>query len=72
MFGEEPHKMQPEEFFGVFDLFLVAFLDARSDNERTRRQREEEERRARMEARIRAEKDARDRSRSLGSGNQKG
>ena len=52
MFGEEPKKMQPEEFFGIFDLFLTMFTEARMDNERFRRQKEEEEKRQKMEAQV--------------------
>jgi dishevelled associated activator of morphogenesis len=41
--------MQPDEFFGIFDTFLQAFLEARQDLEAMRRRKEEDERRARME-----------------------
>lgn len=46
--------MQPEEFFGIFDTFLQAFLEARQDLEAMRRRKEEDERRARMESMVRA------------------
>lgn len=46
--------MQPDEFFGIFDTFLQAFLEARQDLEAMRRRKEEEERRARMESMVRA------------------
>ncbi|KAF6113386.1 dishevelled associated activator of morphogenesis 2 [Phyllostomus discolor] len=49
-FGEQDSKMQPDEFFGIFDTFLQAFSEARQDLEAMRRRKEEEERRARMEA----------------------
>uniref|UniRef100_A0A8D0NUD3 Disheveled-associated activator of morphogenesis 2 n=1 Tax=Sus scrofa TaxID=9823 RepID=A0A8D0NUD3_PIG len=49
-FGEHDSKMQPDEFFGIFDTFLQAFSEARQDLETMRRRKEEEERRARMEA----------------------
>lgn len=52
-FGEDAGKMQPDEFFGVFDQFLQAFTEARQENENIRRRKEEEERRARMEAQVR-------------------
>lgn len=52
-FGEDAGKMQPDEFFGVFDQFLQAFAEARQENENMRRRKEEEERRARMEAQVR-------------------
>ena len=52
-FGEQDSKMQPDEFFGIFDAFLQAFSEARQDLEAMRRRKEEEERRARMEAMVR-------------------
>uniref|UniRef100_A0A8D1V3S6 Disheveled-associated activator of morphogenesis 2 n=1 Tax=Sus scrofa TaxID=9823 RepID=A0A8D1V3S6_PIG len=52
-FGEHDSKMQPDEFFGIFDTFLQAFSEARQDLETMRRRKEEEERRARMEAMVR-------------------
>lgn len=52
-FGEQDSKMQPDEFFGIFDTFLQAFSEARQDLEAMRRRKEEEERRARMEAMVR-------------------
>uniref|UniRef100_A0A096NI05 Dishevelled associated activator of morphosis 2 n=1 Tax=Papio anubis TaxID=9555 RepID=A0A096NI05_PAPAN len=52
-FGEHDSKMQPDEFFGIFDTFLQAFSEARQDLEAMRRRKEEEERRARMEAMVR-------------------
>lgn len=51
-FGEEDGKMQPDEFFGIFDQFLQAFGEARQENENMRRRKEEEERRSRMEAQV--------------------
>lgn len=52
-FGEDAGKVQPDEFFGIFDQFLQAFAEARQENENMRRRKEEEERRARMEAQVR-------------------
>lgn len=52
-FGEHDSKMQPDEFFGIFDTFLQAFLEARQDLEAMRKKKEEEERRARMETMVR-------------------
>lgn len=51
-FGEQDSKMQPDEFFGIFDTFLQAFLEARQDLEAMRRRKEEDERRARMESMV--------------------
>lgn len=52
-FGEEAGKMQPDEFFGIFDQFLQAVSEAKQENENMRKRKEEEERRARMEAQVR-------------------
>lgn len=52
-FGEDATRMQPDEFFGIFDQFLQAFAEAKQENENMRRRKEEEERRARMEAQVR-------------------
>lgn len=52
-FGEEAGKIQPDEFFGIFDQFLQAVSEAKQENENMRKKKEEEERRARMEAQVR-------------------
>lgn len=54
-FGEEEGRMQPDDFFGIFDTFLQSFSEARQDLENMQRCKEEEERRARMEAMVRHE-----------------
>ncbi|TRY54198.1 hypothetical protein DNTS_030464 [Danionella cerebrum] len=59
-FGEEEGRMQPDEFFGIFDLFLQSFNEARHDLNNMQRRKEEEERRLRMEAML---KDQRERER---------
>ncbi|GAA6103695.1 disheveled-associated activator of morphogenesis 1b isoform X2 [Tachysurus ichikawai] len=56
-FGEDAGKMQPDEFFGIFDQFLQAFTEARQENENMRRRKEEEERRARMEAQLKEQRE---------------
>ena len=56
-FGEEQGRMQPDEFFGIFDTFLQSFNEARQDLENMQRRKEEEERRARMEAMVRQTSD---------------
>ncbi|XP_065741297.1 disheveled-associated activator of morphogenesis 2 isoform X2 [Phocoena phocoena] len=56
-FGEQDSKMQPDEFFGIFDTFLQAFSEARQDLEAMRRRKEEEERRARMEAMLKEQRE---------------
>ncbi|KAL5278203.1 DAAM2 family protein [Megaselia abdita] len=52
LFGEDGSVLQPEEFFGIFDNFLVGFAEARQDNENFRRRQEEEEKRAKQEAEM--------------------
>uniref|UniRef100_A0A8C2ABV3 Dishevelled associated activator of morphogenesis 2 n=1 Tax=Cyprinus carpio TaxID=7962 RepID=A0A8C2ABV3_CYPCA len=59
-FGEEEGCMQPDEFFGIFDIFMQSFCEAQHDLENMQRRKEEEERRMRMEAML---KDQRERER---------
>nr|XP_045011918.1 disheveled-associated activator of morphogenesis 2 isoform X2 [Jaculus jaculus] len=56
-FGEQDSRMQPDEFFGIFETFLQAFSEARQDLEAMRRKKEEEERRARMEAMLKEQRE---------------
>uniref|UniRef100_A0A4W4ELA9 Dishevelled associated activator of morphogenesis 2 n=1 Tax=Electrophorus electricus TaxID=8005 RepID=A0A4W4ELA9_ELEEL len=56
-FGEEEGRMQPDEFFGIFDTFLQSFSEARQDLENMQRRKEEEERRARMEAMLKEQRE---------------
>lgn len=52
LFGEDNSSVQPDDFFGIFDAFLVAFGDAKADNENNRRKKEEEEKRAKQDAEV--------------------
>ncbi|XP_061668597.1 disheveled-associated activator of morphogenesis 1-like isoform X2 [Syngnathoides biaculeatus] len=56
-FGEDASKMQPDEFFGIFDQFLQSFGEAQQENENMRRRKEEEERRAKMEAQLKEQRE---------------
>ncbi|XP_044140879.1 disheveled-associated activator of morphogenesis 2 isoform X1 [Bufo gargarizans] len=56
-FGESEGKMQPDEFFGIFNLFLQSFSEAKQDLENMRKKKEEEERRARMEAMLKEQRE---------------
>ncbi|XP_063803453.1 disheveled-associated activator of morphogenesis 1 isoform X2 [Pseudophryne corroboree] len=56
-FGEEANKIQPDEFFGIFDQFLQAFSEAKQENENIRKRKEEEERRTRMEAQLKEQRE---------------
>lgn len=53
LFGEDGSVIQPEEFFGIFDNFLVAFTEARQDNENFKKRAEEEEKRLKQEVEVR-------------------
>lgn len=53
LFGEDGSVVQPDEFFGIFDGFLVAFVEAKQDNENFRKRQEEEEKRLKQEAEVR-------------------
>lgn len=57
LFGESEGKMQPDEFFGIFDTFLQSFAEAKQDLEAMRKRKEEEERRARMEAMLKEQRE---------------
>ncbi|XP_066141423.1 disheveled-associated activator of morphogenesis 1 [Euwallacea fornicatus] len=52
LFGEEASNAQPDEFFGVFDTFLTAFMEAKQDNENMKKRQEEEEKRAKQEEQL--------------------
>ncbi|XP_015212886.1 disheveled-associated activator of morphogenesis 2 isoform X1 [Lepisosteus oculatus] len=56
-FGEDEGRLQPDEFFGMFDTFLQSFSEARQDLENMQRRKEEEERRARMEAMLKEQRE---------------
>lgn len=50
---EDPAVCQPDEFFGIFDQFLMAFHEGQLDNARFKRDKEQEEQRAEKEAVVR-------------------
>uniref|UniRef100_A0A7N8WMA9 Dishevelled associated activator of morphogenesis 2 n=1 Tax=Mastacembelus armatus TaxID=205130 RepID=A0A7N8WMA9_9TELE len=66
-FGEEEGKMQPDEFFGIFDTFLQSFSEARQDLENMQRRKDEEERRARMEAMLKEQRERERRAKKSGA-----
>ncbi|CAB1331335.1 unnamed protein product, partial [Coregonus sp. 'balchen'] len=66
-FGEEQGRMQPDEFFGIFDTFLVSFDEARQDLENMQRRKQEEERRARMEAMLKEQRERERRAKKGGA-----
>ena len=52
LFGEDNSSIQPDEFFGIFDSFLLTFIEAKSDNENMKKRKEEEEKRAKQDAEV--------------------
>lgn len=44
--------MQPDEFFGIFNVFLTAFEEARQYNDNLKKLQEDGERRAKQEAEV--------------------
>eukprot|EP00795_Rhopilema_esculentum_P003286 gene3286-1616_t len=46
-FGEDPKQVTMDEFFGIFDSFLLSFSEVKGENVAMRKKREEEERKAR-------------------------
>uniref|UniRef100_A0A3Q3IPN9 Dishevelled associated activator of morphogenesis 1b n=1 Tax=Monopterus albus TaxID=43700 RepID=A0A3Q3IPN9_MONAL len=56
-FSEDASRMQPDEFFGIFDQFLQSFSEAQQENENIRKRKEEEERRAKMEAQLKEQRE---------------
>uniref|UniRef100_A0A8C6UZM2 Dishevelled associated activator of morphogenesis 2 n=1 Tax=Neogobius melanostomus TaxID=47308 RepID=A0A8C6UZM2_9GOBI len=71
-FGEEEGRMQPDEFFGIFDTFLLSFGEARQDLENMQRRKEEEERRARMEAMLKEQRERERRTKKAGTSEEVG
>lgn len=51
-FGEESSSQQPDDFFGIFNTFLLAYSEAQQENEDMVRRQEEEKKRALMEAQV--------------------
>uniref|UniRef100_A0A672HJL1 Dishevelled associated activator of morphogenesis 2 n=1 Tax=Salarias fasciatus TaxID=181472 RepID=A0A672HJL1_SALFA len=66
-FGEDEGRMQPDEFFGIFDTFLQSFSEARQDLENMQRRKDEEERRARMEAMLKEQRERERRAKKSGA-----
>uniref|UniRef100_A0A3Q2X8H8 Dishevelled associated activator of morphosis 2 n=1 Tax=Hippocampus comes TaxID=109280 RepID=A0A3Q2X8H8_HIPCM len=71
-FGEDEGRMQPDEFFGIFDTFLQSFGEARQDLENMQRRKDEEERRARMEAMLKEQRERERRSKKSGASDEVG
>ena len=52
LFGEDGAKIQPDEFFLIFDNFLMAFNEAKIENETLRKKKAEEEKRLKVRRMI--------------------
>lgn len=52
MFGEDPARVQPDAFFGLFSSFLDSFAAARKDNIAIRQKKAEEEKKKKMELEV--------------------
>lgn len=52
IFGEDYKTTQPEDFFGIFDQFLMSVSEAKTDNDLAKKKRVEEEKRAIMEQEV--------------------
>ena len=48
VFGEDGAKIQPDEFFLIFDNFLTTFQEAKVENEALRKRKAEEEKRLKV------------------------
>ena len=58
LFGEDGAKIQPDEFFLIFDNFLTSFYEAKVENEATRKRKAEEEKRSKVSYKRTKEKDS--------------
>merc|ERR1712012_390714 len=53
MFCEDPATTQSDEFFGIFDHFIVSFAEAKMDNDNAKKKKEEEEKIAKQHQEMR-------------------
>ena len=51
--GDDPSTAQPDEVFGIFDLFLNSMSEAKLENLAAKKRKEEEERRMLQEVEVR-------------------
>ena len=56
MFCEDPATTQSDEFFGIFDHFIVSFAEAKMDNDNAKKKKEEEEKIAKQHQEVRMSK----------------
>ncbi|KAI9146343.1 hypothetical protein BKA69DRAFT_1034590 [Paraphysoderma sedebokerense] len=62
LFGEDPDKMGPEEFFGIFKTFLTSFETALSDNQKQREAEELKAKRRKIHRESREKKELKEMS----------
>merc|ERR1712106_1081876 len=53
LFCEDPVTTQSDEFFGIFDQFIVSFTEAKTDNDNVKKKKEEEEKVVRQQHEMR-------------------
>ncbi|XP_076441930.1 disheveled-associated activator of morphogenesis 1-like isoform X2 [Babylonia areolata] len=58
-FCEDSKTVQPDVFFGVFDAFLTSFGDAKTENDKLKKQKEEEDKRKKIEEQMKKEREKR-------------
>ena len=54
LFAEDPSRLPPEQFFGLFREFLDTFASSRKDNIAERKRKDDEEKRKKMEQEVSA------------------
>lgn len=52
LFCEDPVTTQSDEFFGIFDQFITAFLEAKHENDAVKRKKEEDEKIAKQQQEV--------------------
>jgi len=52
LFAEDPKKINPDEFFGVFDNFLQSLNEVAGQNRRRQKKKEEEAKRVKIESQV--------------------
>jgi dishevelled associated activator of morphogenesis len=52
LFCEDPVTTQSDEFFGIFDLYVTSFQEAKQENDAVKRKREEEEKIAKQQQEV--------------------
>lgn len=52
LFCEDPVTTQSDEFFGIFDLYVSGFHEAKMENDAIKRKKEEEEKMAKQQQEV--------------------